>query len=113
MSNIWTALIIETLLCQRQLKAESFQSFPLTTKLDESFDEALWFAVNIWILMKPLSISLSFSLRLFQDRNMDMRSLEHCLNDITNTAGVQSDLKGELSSSMFVFNYYFKQKIKL
>lgn len=26
---------------------------------------------------------------------MDMRSLEHCLNDITNTAGVQSDLKGE------------------
>lgn len=27
---------------------------------------------------------------------MDMRSLEHCLNDITNTAGVQSDLKGEL-----------------
>lgn len=36
---------------------------------------------------------------LFQDRNMDMRSLEHCLNDITNTAGVQSDLKGELSLS--------------
>jgi hypothetical protein len=31
----------------------------------------------------------------FQDRNMDMRSLEHCLNDITNTPGVQSDLKGE------------------
>lgn len=30
---------------------------------------------------------------------MDMRSLEHCLNDITNTAGVQSDLKGEFSSS--------------
>lgn len=28
---------------------------------------------------------------------MDMRSLEHCLNDITNTAGVQSDLKGEFS----------------
>lgn len=34
----------------------------------------------------------------FQDRNMDMRSLEHCLNDITNTPGVQSDLKGEFSS---------------
>ncbi|CRL05142.1 CLUMA_CG018112, isoform A [Clunio marinus] len=31
----------------------------------------------------------------YQDRNMDMRSLEHCLNDITNTGGVQSDLKGE------------------
>ncbi|KAG5670000.1 hypothetical protein PVAND_000288 [Polypedilum vanderplanki] len=44
----------------------------------------------------------------YQDRNtMDMRSLEHCLNDITNTAGVQSDLKGECS----FYDYSFGKEI--
>lgn len=34
----------------------------------------------------------------FQHRNMDMSELQNCLNDITNTAGVQSDLKGEFNA---------------
>jgi hypothetical protein len=52
---------------------------------------------------------------------MDMRSLEHCLNDITNTAGVQSDLKGESRSNGFcalpllplfapTFNRFFRRR---
>lgn len=39
---------------------------------------------------------------------MDMRSLEHCLNDITNTPGVQSDLKGELL--FFILNLIVSKK---
>ncbi|XP_070503923.1 cytoplasmic polyadenylation element-binding protein 2 isoform X1 [Chironomus tepperi] len=36
----------------------------------------------------------------YNDRNnMDMRSLEHCLNDIANTSNVQSDMKGFLNST--------------
>lgn len=42
---------------------------------------------------------------------MDMRSLEHCLNDITNTAGVQSDLKGELQSFPFSAFNRFRMRI--
>jgi hypothetical protein len=39
---------------------------------------------------------------------MDMRSLEHCLNDITNTPGVQSDLKGELIC--YAYNRFSKNE---
>lgn len=53
-----------------------------------------------------------FSSLSFQDRNMDMRSLEHCLNDITNTAGVQSDLKGELRSHSSVFNRFWTRIVR-
>lgn len=43
---------------------------------------------------------------------MDMRSLEHCLNDITNTAGVQSDLKGELRSHSSAFNRFWMRIVR-
>jgi len=36
---------------------------------------------------------------------MDMRSLEHCLNDITNTSNVQSDMKGKDKKLATLFMY--------
>jgi len=40
---------------------------------------------------------------------MDMRSLEHCLNDITNTSNVQSDMKGKEKklATLFMFALFF------
>lgn len=36
---------------------------------------------------------------------MDMRSLEHCLNDIANTSNVQSDMKGKDTKQIISFLY--------
>lgn len=71
---------------------ELFESFPTETRWLSELNGKhfaiviMWYGIMLWTI----------EFFPFQDRNMDMRSLEHCLNDITNTAGVQSDLKGEL-----------------